>query len=82
MARLLAPYIVPIVGALFGLIVALSIALWWSITSHSETKAALEAANGRISNIKTSQEIDHDIQNLDDAAIDSELTKRLSGDAE
>ena len=44
MTRLLAPYIVPITGALFGLIVALSIALWWSITSHTETRAALQMA--------------------------------------
>lgn len=47
-ARFLAPYAVPLFGALLFALIAACGALYLSITSHAETKAALNAARAYI----------------------------------
>lgn len=48
MIRFLAPYALPLFGALAALIAALGLGLWWSITSHAQTREALDAARAYI----------------------------------
>jgi hypothetical protein len=80
MTRLLAPYALPLFGALaFALLAAVG---WIVLQGHwlEQAEAERNAALDRINFILTAQGIDADVQNLSDDAFRRELVERLQRD--
>jgi hypothetical protein len=78
--RFLAPYIWPLIGALFFALIAAGGYIYVQGQWLDQAEAERDALQGRIDNINTSREIENAIRSLDHTDFGSDIDGRLSGD--